>query len=320
MYEIPVDELDIIFISYDEPLKEKFWQKLLSQNAFVKRVDGVTGFDAAHKKAAEIAETDRFITVDGDTIVDDKFFDMTLRFDEEQYGNFVFSWAGTNVVNGLVYGNGSLKCWPRESVLRMQTHENAADERAKIEFCWSLPYLSMRDSYSTTHPASTPYHAFRAGLREGVKMGLDQGQRVDPSKLVDQIWEGNLHKLISWATVGIDHPNGLWAIYGTRMGLNLLNEGVWDFNQLADYKWFEEYWNKIFNVYQVDNGPSACVCEHSGVAWCYDTLHNDVRTLGDRIYEDTGLYLPLFGEEESKCHKRLTSYKERETPVILFEE
>ena len=65
-----VDALDVVFISYDEPNREKHWASLLAQNPFAKRVDGITGFDAAHKAAANIAETDRFITIDGDTTVD----------------------------------------------------------------------------------------------------------------------------------------------------------------------------------------------------------------------------------------------------------
>ena len=131
----PVDDLDIVFISYDEPMKDQHWFQLVEQNPFVKRVDGVVGFDAAHKEAARIAETERFIIIDGDTTVHPEFFNMILRYDERQYRDHVFSWAGTNAVNGLVYGNGSIKCWPRDVALTMKTHENAPAGQEKIEFC-----------------------------------------------------------------------------------------------------------------------------------------------------------------------------------------
>ena len=43
----------------------------------------------------------------------------------------VISWAGKNEVNGLVYGNGGIKCWPKDVVMNMRTHENAlGDKRA----------------------------------------------------------------------------------------------------------------------------------------------------------------------------------------------
>lgn len=318
MYEEAVEDLDIIFISYDEPLKDKFWNELLELTPFAKRVDGVTGFDAAHKKAAEISETDRFITVDGDTTINPQFLDLVLRFDDDRYGNHVFSWAGTNAVNGLVYGNGSLKCWPRERALTMETHENAKDGRGKIEFCWSIPYLSMKDSYSTTHPAATPYHGFRAGFREGVKMALDQGAVVEPKRLWSTIWVGNAHKLLGWASLGADHENGLWAMYGARMGLNMLNRGNFDFNQIADYEWWPDFWQTILDEHKIKDGSRTRLCEHSHVEWDPVSLAEQVDVLGDQIFEDTGKYIPRFNEEQSAFFKYLTTYQERPTERVLF--
>ena len=47
----------------------------------------------------------------------------------------IASWAGKNTVNGLVYGNGGIKCWPKQVVYGMQTHENApeGDKRAMVD-------------------------------------------------------------------------------------------------------------------------------------------------------------------------------------------
>ena len=82
MAKIDVTELDIFYISYDEPNCEEHWADLLNKVPWAKRVHGVKGFDAAHKTAAEQSETDRFITVDGDNIVMDDFFiiDFTIIF------------------------------------------------------------------------------------------------------------------------------------------------------------------------------------------------------------------------------------------------
>ena len=73
MDKVRVTDLDFVFISYTEPNKEENWADLKSKIPWAKRVDGVKGFDSAHKAAAEKAETDFFISVDGDNIVDESF-------------------------------------------------------------------------------------------------------------------------------------------------------------------------------------------------------------------------------------------------------
>ena len=80
MAKIDVTELDIFYISYDEPNKEEHWADIISKFPFAKRVDGVKGFDNAHKECARQSDTERFISVDGDNIVDEKFFDIELSF------------------------------------------------------------------------------------------------------------------------------------------------------------------------------------------------------------------------------------------------
>ena len=100
-----VTELDIFYISYDEPNCEEHWADLLNKVPWAKRVHGVKGFDAAHKECANQAETERFITVDGDNIVMPDFFEQALDFPETDHdGNdiaeSIFSWNGKNILNG----------------------------------------------------------------------------------------------------------------------------------------------------------------------------------------------------------------------------
>ena len=49
---VPINELDVFYISYDEPRKEEHWAKILDNVPWAKRVDGVKGFDNAHKECA----------------------------------------------------------------------------------------------------------------------------------------------------------------------------------------------------------------------------------------------------------------------------
>ena len=105
---VPINELDVFYISYDEPRKEEHWAKILDNVPWAKRVDGVKGFDNAHKECARQSETERFVTIDGDNEIDPKFFDNRLTITPKTEKS-IFSWSAVNVINGLIYGNGGLK-------------------------------------------------------------------------------------------------------------------------------------------------------------------------------------------------------------------
>ena len=246
--KIDVTELDIFYISYDEPNCEENWADLLNKVPWAKRVHGVKGFDAAHKACAEQSETDRFITVDGDNIVMDEFFNQQLEFPEKDHdGNdiseSIFSWNAKNLLNGLVYGNGGLKCWPKEYTLGINTHEAATDGEG-MEFCWKLNYIQMNDIFSEVHQTASPFQAFRAGFREGVKLSLDQGARVKANEFKDKIWYGNFNRLNVWCNIGTDVENGWWALYGSRLGCEKTVLSHWNTNQISDYDWFKEFFEK----------------------------------------------------------------------------
>jgi len=90
-------ELDLIFISYDEPNADRNYADLCNKAPWAKRIHGIKGSDAAHKEAAKIAETDYFITVDADNIVLEKFFDYDLDMTDTSIQ--VYSWCGHNKLN-----------------------------------------------------------------------------------------------------------------------------------------------------------------------------------------------------------------------------
>ena len=100
----------------------------------------------------------------------------------------------------------------------MKTHENAEDEKAKIDFCWTVPHENLHNVYSETIINATAQQAFVAGYREGVKMSLDQGQPIKPSGFGKKLQQSNLRNLLVWMTIGADVDNGYWAIYGALEG------------------------------------------------------------------------------------------------------
>ena len=241
-----VIDYDIVYLSYDEPNAEKNYADLCKKVPWAKRVHGVEGSDAAHKACAELSETDRFITVDGDNCIRDDFLSQSIDFDENlDLTDKVISWTAKNIINGLSYGNGGIKCWPKQYVLDMRTHENAPKDNphAQVDFCWNTQYVQMNGTFSDVHNNATPHQAWRAGFREGVKMALDQGLRVTAEQFHTNHWK-NLHRLYIWLMVGADVENGRWAIYGAREGLYKTMCTDWDYINVRDFEYLNDYWKE----------------------------------------------------------------------------
>ena len=282
MNSIDIADLDCIYLTYDEPNKEENWVKIKNMVPWATRVDGVNGSDAAHKAAADASTTDRFVLIDGDNIPDDKFFNLTLDIDNTDTA-CVYRWRAKNYINGLMYGNGGMSVWSKEFVYAMRTHE-ATDGTAEndVEFCFYPNYYAMHDCYSTTYPNATPFQAWRAGFREGVKMCLNKGACPTITEFQNRVHQRNLDHLTIWHNVGRDVDNGIWAIVGSRMGTYMtMITPTWDYKLVQSFDALGELWNTVKN--------------------------SDPEILAGRIAEDlvTQLDLPInmLGAEESKFFK-----------------
>ena len=248
MNSIDIADLDCVFLTYDEPSKEETWVKIKNMVPWARRVDGVTGSDAAHKAAADASITDRFVLIDGDNIPDAKFFNLTLNIDNSD-AVCVYRWRARNHINGLMYGNGGLRVWSKEFVYNMRTHE-ASDGTAEndVEFCFYPNYYAMHDCYSTTYPNGSAFHAWRAGFREGVKMCLNKGSRPTITEFQQRVHHRNLDHLTIWHNVGRDVDNGIWAIAGSRMGTYMtMITPQWDYRAVQDFAELEKLWGTVKN-------------------------------------------------------------------------
>lgn len=241
---IDVADLDCIYLSYDEPQKEEFWLKIKNMVPWAKRVDGVKGSDAAHKAAGEASDTERFILIDGDNLPEESFFNIQLDFTKVEpiYQRGQFRWKAINHINGLRYGNGGISSWTKDYVANMKTHEHSGgSETTTVDFCLDSAdnvYWAMWDCYSTTYPNYTPFQAWRAGFREGVKMSLNRGRRPAVEEFKETVASRNLNNLTIWQNVGTDVDNGIWAIYGARLGTYMTMLTDWNCN---DVQWFDNY-------------------------------------------------------------------------------
>lgn len=277
---IDVADLDCIYLTYDEPNKETNWIRIQNMVPWAKRVDGVKGSDAAHKAAADASDTDRFILIDGDNVPDPEFFNLQLALDATN-DSCVFRWRARNAVNGLMYGNGGMSSWTREFIYAMRTHE-ATDGSAEndVEFCFYPNYWAMNDCYSTTYPNATPYQAWRAGFREGVKMALDRGAKISMQEFESRVNTRNYDNLCIWQSVGSDAEHGFWAIYGARLGTYMMMLEGWDHRQVQDFDILAMLWRNF-----EQDGPDQC------------------RSVGDILRTRLGLPIVDMDPEESRFFK-----------------
>ena len=301
---VDVADLDCIYLSYDEPQKEEFWLKIKNMVPWAKRVDGVKGSDAAHKAAGEASDTERFILIDGDNMPDESFFNMQLDFTNKdpKYKLAQYRWKAINSVNGLRYGNGGMSSWTKTYVREMKTHENQTegDVSRIADFCLDSKdslYWSMYDCYSTTYPNHTPFQAWRAGFREGVKMVLDKGAKPNIDALKETVASRNLNNLTIWHNVGADVENGMWAIYGARLGTYMTMLTDWEYTNV---QWFDNY----ISLWE----------EHKNVDPAFEAAN-----IGDSLKDKLGLPMCALDKEQSKFFKRHYNSDKHNLGVLVTE-
>jgi len=302
---IPVTEFDIIFVSYDEDNADENWADLKKKCPWAKRVHGIYGSDAAHKAAAKLSITDRFITCDADTIVKPEYFNASIPKEIAEDMTKTVSWSSVNAVNGLVYGNGSLKCWTKPFVMNMKTHEESDQPQSRVEFCFEKGYIQSNKIYSITYPNGSPRQAWRSGFREGVKMTLQQGLKIPIKSLKEEIYWKNMLRLLVWCSVGADVKYGLWCMYGARMGCYMANLTAWDYVHVRDFEHLNEMWNdKISPKFELFTGEDMCTV--SGYCWDNDKLKKEIVKIGDKIRDHLDFSIAdLFDENSSKFFRKV---------------
>ena len=179
-----------------------------------------------------------------------------------------------------------MSSWTKTYVANMKTHETSdGSDTTAVDFCMDSQnnlYWAMHDCYSTTYPNYTPFQAWRAGFREGVKMTLLDGVKVPPQEIKERIWWHNIHRLRMWSTVGAHEEHGLFAVYGARLGTHLTMLTEWDHKRVQDFDTFNGLWEQY-----KDSDP-------------LDGSHG----IGYHLQEKLNLPTSLLDKEQSKFFKR----------------
>jgi hypothetical protein len=220
-----------VFISYNEPNAEVNWQKVLAKAPDAKRVNGVKGIVAAHKKAADIVTTDMFYVVDGDAELAD-YWDFKFQpnlFDRD----CVHVWRSINPVNDLKYGYGGVKLFPTKLVVSADA--NNTDMTTSLSDKFKLmPKIS-----NTTAFNSDEFSTWRSAFRECAKLSGKVLKR--------QMVRETEKRLDIWCTLGADRPFGKYAITGAIAGRKFGEENQGNdraLQKVNDYDWLKSKFNE----------------------------------------------------------------------------
>jgi Glycosyltransferase family 28 C-terminal domain len=240
-------EYDVIFLSFDEPDADANWRTLSERVGKAVRVHGVTGFDASHKAAAAASTTERFILVDADNVMDERFFSVETPV-PALFDDATWQWCSVNNVTGLAYPFGGPKVWTRTQVNAMRSHEACEDRGAPMatDF-WAQPgYYTFQRIFSANVTNGSPYQSFRSAFREGAKLAGWNGLVRTPADFKKISKMPQSRRLAIWMSVGADIQNGWWSLLGARMGFLSYFDPHFEHAKVGEYGWFESYWDTIF--------------------------------------------------------------------------
>ena len=159
-YEYDVKEMDIVFLSYDEPSAEKYWKILKEKYPRAKRLQGVKGRTEAYHSAAMMSETDYFFAVFPTIELDDSF-DFTFQPDRlREACHYIFH--AKNPVTGLEYGH--------RAVILYNKHLCLSTIHPNLDFTLSQPHTVIPQSCGISHFNQTPEISWRVAFREVLKL------------------------------------------------------------------------------------------------------------------------------------------------------
>ena len=223
--EYESEPMDIVFLSYDEPSAETYWQVLKDKYPRAKRIQGVKGRTQAYHAAAALSETDYFFAV-FPTIELSNSFDFTFQPDRlREACHYIFH--AKNPVTGLEYGHRAVILYNKQLCLST-IHPN-------LDFTLSQPHTVIPQLCGTSHFNQTPEISWRVAFREVLK--LCEMKPTVESK----------HRLKKWCELG----KGEHASYVHRGALDAVEyykETNGDKNALMlsyELAWLKEKFNSI---------------------------------------------------------------------------
>jgi len=199
--------LDVVMLAYGEPNADQNFKRIQKLAPNAKRVDNVVGILEAHQAAAKLATTDNFYVVDADAVLSEHFnFSFTPDIIKESYpgvneSSCVFVWQSVNAVNGLIYGYGGVKLFPRHKLL------NAKSFQIDMTTTIDAPLVVKQQISNITEFNTDEFSTWRSAFRECTKLASNPTPDMD-----------DRYRLDVWCTRGDSSAHGKYAIMGARQG------------------------------------------------------------------------------------------------------
>jgi hypothetical protein len=219
-------QMDIVYISYDEPEAEKNYEKIKTKFPRTKRVHGVHGMENALREGARVSDTPWYYAVFAKTEIADEFeFDYAPNY-MMQPKHYIFNCR--NRVNGLEYGHMGIILYNCNMVLDALPYEELGLDYTVSFPVEVVPELSCYGNFDTS-----AYHTWRTSFREAGKLAFFENK--NPSM-------ENRYRLDIWQTRA-EGEFAEWALNGARDGVEFFEESGGDLaymKQSFDWNWLRE--------------------------------------------------------------------------------
>lgn len=214
-----VKQMDIVFISYDEPSAEKRYLALKKRFPRAKWCKGIRGQTLAYMSAAMMSDTDYFFAVFPKNDVAEEF-DFTFQPDRlRDPCHYIFDCYIPPI--DLRYGWGAIILYNKELVL--QTN------KPDLDFTMSKAHHYVPILSAISNCNETPLLAYRSSFREVIKL-LQMKPTVESK-----------YRLKKWLTLG-KGENANWLQQGAIDGKEYYDQHKDDYSKLMlsyDYEWIK---------------------------------------------------------------------------------
>ena len=220
-------DFDIIMISFHEAEADHNYQQLRLRFPEAGHIKNVAGIGNAHKKAGELATSEMVYIVDADAdVMNDFCFDYIPPMAKR--ANTTYVWYARNPINGLEYGYGGIKLFPRQQLIEMG--HVLPDFSTGAAF-----YQPVRDVSNITRFNRDPFRTWRSAFRECVKLS----SQINPNAPVKETAD----RLETWCTVDEGGRFGRYCIKGALEGKAYgieHKDDVEALNKINDFEWLRE--------------------------------------------------------------------------------
>ena len=218
--------MDVFFLTYSESNREKNWLKLKSLFPKARRVHGVKGLGLAHQICAKLSNSPFFFVVNGDNEVCSSF-----KFEppKKNLEPAVYCWRSLNPVNGLIYGFGGIKLFPKKAFLNSSSFVD-------LSTSLKLNYKVVSDLASITRFNASALEAWRGAFRECAKLSSEciNNQKAEETK----------ERLKIWREKGADQDFGKYVLLGANQGKEYGQKHKGDLkplNKINDFIWLNRF-------------------------------------------------------------------------------